>query len=143
MPPLFDSAPILAYFKDRQTAESCLRELRNSGLKNEQISVNYQGGVVLTPANDPAVYRATGQKNTGSDFQDSEKLDDVRLRNASQGPTPGTTDYDPESEARQYQQPDETVIVSIAAEPHQRQQIRELLHHYGARLADWSPDQVA
>ena len=45
-----DSAPVTAYFRDRESAELCLRELRQSGILNEQIGVAYADATVISPA---------------------------------------------------------------------------------------------
>ena len=55
MPPKFDSSPVVAFFKDQETAQQCLRQLRSSGFKNEQIEdvlfvITYSGTTPEWPA---------------------------------------------------------------------------------------------
>jgi hypothetical protein len=140
MPPKFDSSPVVAFFKDQETAQQCLRQLRSSGFKNEQIGVSYPKDSVLSPANDPGVYRTVDQENSKSDIQDFEHLDDELAHGMPAQPTPNTRQFDPEGQAVGYEFPVQGVVVSVSAEPNQREQAREVLHHFGARLADWKPD---
>jgi hypothetical protein len=142
--PAHDSAPIVAYFTDRDTADQCLRELRRSGILNEQIGVNTLSSTVLTPANDPDVNRATNQEHTGSDIQDFTHSDD-RPGTKSNFPTPNSAQFNGNMEAEEYEDPDQGVMVSVSVEPAKREDVRNLLHHFGARLSDWpaSNDKVA
>jgi hypothetical protein len=132
-----DSAPILAYFADRNAADQCLQELRKHGILNEQIGVSDLGSTVLTPANDPDVYRVTGQQNSSSEIQDFEHLEDLEIQSASHFPTPNTAKFNPEHEAEEYEHPENGLMVSVSADPGQRDEIRNLLHRFGARLGDW------
>lgn len=140
-----DSSPIIAYFSDREIAEQCLRELRNAGILNEQIGVSDASETVLTPANDPDVYRVTGQQNTGSDIQDYEHFDDRTTQHKSNFPTPNTAAFNPGHEAEEYEHPEKGLMVSVTVEPTRRDEVRNLLHHFGGRLSDWpsSRDNVA
>jgi hypothetical protein len=140
-----DSSPIIAYFNDRDIAEQCLTELRKSGILNEQIGVSDLAAIVLTPANDPDVYRVTGQQNTGSEIQDYEHLDDLVTQHKSHFPTPTTADFNAEHEAEEFEHPQRGLMVSVSIEPSRRDEVRRLLHQFGARLSDWpgSNDKVA
>jgi hypothetical protein len=138
-PPSFDNSPIVGYFNDQESAEKCLRKLRASGLSNEQIGVTYPGEVVISPANYPGVGRATDQLHSTSEI-DLDAHIDSETEGLPGQPTPNTEKFDPEWEAKEYQRPAKGVVISVAAEPNQREQVRELLFHYGAQLADWRPE---
>lgn len=141
--PLFNGHPIIGFFTDRDTAERCLRELRKSGFQNEQIAVSHSDSTVLSAANDPGVYRTTGQGNSGSEIQDFNHLDDQEAVDAPPGATPNTKGFDIEAEAKRAQQHPPGVVVSIQAEPERHEEARELLHIYGAQLADWPASEAA
>ena len=140
--PQHDSAPIVGYFSDSENAEQCLRELRNSGIRNEQIGVSYSGSTVITPANSPGVQRATDQARSTSEIMGPAREDTgVEQMAALRTPTDGQ--FDSEGEAHQYKHPAAGVMVSVSIEPVRREEIRHVLQHYGARLSDWPQDQVA
>jgi hypothetical protein len=143
--PSQDSSPIIAYFTDRDNAEECLRELRNAGILNEQIGVSDMADAVVTPANDPSVYRVVDQGNTRSEIQDYPHLDDLQAPPHSNYPIPTDLTFDSEDEAKEFENPFQGLMVSVAVEPVRRDEIRNLLHHYGARFTDWpaSNDKVA
>lgn len=136
MPIEHDSAPVTAYFRDRESANLCLRELRGSGVLNENIAVAYADATVVSPANYAGVLRATDQQNSTSEIED-DRHEDVRTESLPGQPTPNTAKFDSEWEAREYLHPDQGVMVSVSAEPARRDEIRNILQHYGARLADW------
>ncbi|HWK31324.1 MAG TPA: hypothetical protein VNR20_04475 [Terriglobales bacterium] len=136
MPIEHDSAPVTAYFRDREAAELCLRELRQSGILNEQIGVAYADATVISPANYAGVLRATDQRNSTSEIED-DRHEDVGTESLPGQPTPNTAKFDSEWEAREYLHPDHGVMVSVSVEPIRRDEIRQVLQHYGARLADW------
>jgi hypothetical protein len=142
--PSHDSAPIVAYFADADTADQCLRELRRSGVLNEQIGVNDLSKTVLTPANDPYQYRETDQEHTSSDIQDFPHSTDLP-DHKSHFPIPNSAKFNINKEAEEYEHPERGVMVSVSVEPARREDVRNLLHHYGARLSDWpaSNDKVA
>ena len=142
--PSHDSAPIVAYFTDAETADQCLRELRRSGVLNEQIGVNDLSKTVLTPANDPDLYRETDQEHTSSDIQDFPHSTDLP-DHKSHFPSPNFANFNINKEAEEYEHPERGVMVSVSVEPARREDVRNLLHHYGARLSDWpaSNDKVA
>ena len=131
-----DSAPVTAYFRDRESAELCLRELRQSGILNEQIGVAYADATVISPANYAGVRRTTDQRNSTSEIAD-DRHEDVETESLRGQPTPNTDRFDSEWEAKEYQHPDPGVMVSVNVEPVRRDEIRQVLQHYGARLADW------
>ena len=136
MPIEHDSAPVTAYFRDREAAELCLKELRQSGILNEQIGVAYADATVVSPANYVGVRRTTDQQNSTSEIED-DRHEDVRTEALPSQPTPNTPRFDSEWEAREYQHPDQGVMVSVSVEPERRERIRDIMQHYGARLADW------
>jgi hypothetical protein len=140
-----DSSPIVAYFTDRDVADQCLRHLRSSGILNEQIGVSDLAETVITPANDPSVYRVVDQVNTSSDIQDYPHLDDVNAPAHSAYPIPVDRNFDSEYEAQEYEHPARGVMVSVSVEPTQRDEIRKVLHQFGGKLTDWpaSNDKVA
>jgi hypothetical protein len=131
-----DSAPVTAYFRDRESAELCLRELRQSGILNEQIGVAYADATVISPANYAGVRRTTDQQNSTSEIA-GDRHEDVETEALRGQPTPNTDKFDSEWEAKEYQHPDPGVMVSVSVEPVRRDEIRQVLQHYGARLADW------
>jgi hypothetical protein len=131
-----DSAPVTAYFRDRESAELCLRELRQSGILNEQIGVAYADATVISPANYAGVRRTTDQRNSTSEIAD-DRHEDVETESLRGQPTPNTDRFDSEWEAKEYQHPDPGVMVSVNVEPVRRDEIRQVLQLYGARLADW------
>lgn len=130
-----DSAPVTAYFRDREAAELCLKELRQS-VPNEQIGVAYADATVISPANYAGVLRATDQQNSTSEIED-DRHEDVRTEALPGQPTPNSGKFDSEWEAREYQHPDHGVMVSVNVEPARRERIRDIMQHYGARLSDW------
>jgi len=130
-----DSAPVTAYFRDREAAELCLKELRQL-VPNEQIGVAYADATVISPANYLGVVRTTDQQNSTSEIED-DIHEDVRTESLAGQPTPNTDKFDSEWEARQYQHPDPGVMVSVNVEPARRERIRDIMQHYGARLTDW------
>jgi len=136
MPIEHDSAPVTAYFRDRESAELCLKELRQSGILNENIAVAYADATVVSPANYAGVLRTTDQQNSTSDIED-DRHEDVETESLPGQPTPNTAKFDSEWEAREYQNPDHGVMVSVSVEPARRERIRDIMQHYGARLADW------
>jgi hypothetical protein len=136
MPIEHDSAPVTAYFRDRESAELCLKELRQSGILNENIAVAYADATVVSPANYAGVLRTTDQQNSTSDIED-DRHEDVQTESLPGQPTPNTAKFDSEWEAREYQHPDHGVMVSVSVEPARRERIRDIMQHYGARLADW------
>jgi hypothetical protein len=136
MPIEHDSAPVTAYFRDRESADLCLRELRGSGVSNENIAVAYADATVISPANYAGVLRATDQQNSTSEIE-GDRHEDVATESLPGQPTPNTAKFDSEWEAREYLHPDHGVMVSVSAEPARRDEIRSILHHYGARLVDW------
>jgi hypothetical protein len=140
-----DSSPIVAYFTDPDLADQCLTELRNSGILNEQIGVSDMAGIVITPANDPSVYRVVDQVNTSSEIQDYPHLEDLEAPQDSAYPIPIDPDFDLEFEAKEYEHPQKGVMVSVSIEPSRRDEVRRLLHRFGARLSDWpvSSEKVA
>jgi len=131
-----DSAPVTAYFRDREAAELCLRELRQSGILNEDIGVSYADATVISPANYIGVQRATDQQNSTSEIDTDFHEDAARVSLPGQ-PTPNTAKFDSEWEAREYQHPDQGVMVSVSAEPARREEVRQIMHQHGARLTDW------
>jgi hypothetical protein len=139
-----DSAPIIGYFSDRDIAEQCLRQLRNSGILNEQIGVSNLGDTVITPANDPSVYRVVDQGNSTSDIQDYTHRDDMYAPRTSAYRIPVDPKFREEGEAKEYEHPQQGVMVSVSIEPTRREEVRNMLLHFGARLSDWaSNDKVA
>jgi hypothetical protein len=139
MSPQFDGSPVVAYFKDQETAEQCLRELRNRGIKNEEIGVSYPGHVVISAANYKGVRRSTDQLRSTSEIDPDAHID-LEEEGLPGQPTPNTPQFDPEWEAKEYQHPTEGVVISVAAKPSEREQVRELLFRFGARLSDWRPE---
>lgn len=136
MPIEHDSAPVTAYFRDREAAELCLRELRSSGVLNENIAVAYADAAVISPANYRGVGRVTDRQNSTSEIE-TDFHEDTSSQGLSGQPTPNTDKFDSEWEAKEYQDPDQGVMVSVSAEPARRDEIRSIMQHYGARLADW------
>jgi hypothetical protein len=52
--------PISLRFPDAIAAENVIRKLRQAGIEAEQISLAHQNSAVLSAANNPTTYRATG-----------------------------------------------------------------------------------
>jgi hypothetical protein len=89
--------------------------------------------VILSPANDPNTYRATGEAPDGYEFEDPVLPDSFRAQSRRQTPgTPNSSGYDGSFEADQYHRPLHHVMVSVQVESDQRQPIRELLIRAGA-----------
>jgi hypothetical protein len=62
MPPITPPPdPISLRFPDVITAENVIRKLRAAGVEAEQISIAHQNSAVLSAANNPTTYRATGE----------------------------------------------------------------------------------
>jgi hypothetical protein len=139
MLPSFDSSPVVGYFRDQDTAEQCLHKLRDSGISNEQIGVSYPGNVVISPANYLGVQRATDQLRSTSEIEPDAHMD-LSSEGLPGQATPNTPGFDSEWEAKEYQHPAQGVVVSVSAEPSQREQVRELLMRFGARLTEWRPE---
>ena len=127
-----DTSPIIAIFRNRESADGALFELRSSGIANEDIGVAYSDSAILSVANRPGTDRATGQINTNSNFKDA-LLDSFRPPSQPDLPAmPNTANYDPYLEAKQYQHPFHQVMVSVQSQPGQRKKIREILLRFGA-----------
>jgi hypothetical protein len=131
-----DSGPVTAYFRDREAAELALHELRNSGILNEEIGVSYADAVVVSTANYIGVQRSTDQQNSTSEI-DTDFHEDSARQDLRGQPTPNTNKFDSEWEAKEYQHPDHGMMVSVSVEPARRDEVRRIMHYYGARLTDW------
>jgi hypothetical protein len=128
-----DSSPIIALFRDPATAEAALKQLRAFGIENASIGVACSDAVVLSPANDPNTYRATGKAPDGYEFDDRVLPDSFRAASHGETPaTPNSAGYDGSFEADQYHQPLHHVMVSVQVESGQRQPVRDLLIRAGA-----------
>jgi hypothetical protein len=127
---------VTGYFRDREAAELCLRELRNSGILNEDIGVSYADATVVSVANYIGVQRATDQRNSTSEI-DTTFHDDTAAEGLPGQPQPNTDKFDSEWEAKEYEHPDHGVMVSVSVEPGRRERIRSIMQHYGARFTDW------
>jgi hypothetical protein len=129
----WDSSPLIALFRDASSAEAALRELRASGILNENIGVGASDGVILSPANDPSTYRAAGEACDGSEFEEAVLPDSFRPPSVRATPaTPNSAGYNADFEADQYHRPQHHVMVSVQVEGDQRQPIRDLLIRAGA-----------
>lgn len=61
MPPVTPPPdPISLRFPDEAAAQTIIRKLREAGIEAEQISLAHQNSAVLSAANNPTTYRATG-----------------------------------------------------------------------------------
>jgi hypothetical protein len=98
--------------------------------------VAYADATVISPANYAGVRRTTDQQNSTSEIA-GDRHEDVETEALRGQPTPNTDKFDSEWEAKEYQHPDPGVMVSVSVEPVRRDEIRQVLQHYGARLADW------
>jgi hypothetical protein len=128
-----DSSPIIALFRDPGSADAALKELRAFGIENESIGVAYSNEVILSPANDPNTYRATGKAPDGHEFEDPILPDSFRAPSHRRTPaTPNSSGYDGSFEADQYHNPQHHVMVSVQVESDQRQPVRDLLISAGA-----------
>jgi hypothetical protein len=131
-----DSGPVTAYFRDREAAELCLHELRNSGILNEEIGVSYADAVVVSTANYIGVQRSTDQGNSTSEI-DTDFHEDAARQDLPGQPQPNEGRFDSEWEAKEYQHPDRGMVVSVSVDPARRERIRSIMQHYGARFTDW------
>jgi hypothetical protein len=128
-----DNSPIIAVFRDHASADAALRELRGSGITGENIGVAYSDSTILSAANSPLTYRATGQAKNGCEVRDRAICDSFRPAFDLEPPaSPTTAMYDGDFEAKQYQHPRHQVMVSVQPETGQRQGIRDLLIRFGA-----------
>lgn len=128
-----DSSPIIALFRDTPSAEAALKELRAYGIVNASIGVACSDAVILSPANDPNTYRATGKAPRGYEFADRVLPDSFRALSRRETPaTPNSAGYDANFEADQYHHPRHLVMVSVQVENDQRQPVRDLLIRAGA-----------
>ena len=128
-----DSSPIIALFRDPASAEAALKELRAYGIFNASIGVACSDNVILSPANDPNTYRATGKAPRGYEFADRFLPDSFRALSRRETPArPNSTGYDVNFEADQYHHPRHLVMVSVQVENNQRQPVRDLLIRAGA-----------
>jgi hypothetical protein len=128
-----DSSPLIALFRDGDSAEVALKALRASGILNENIAVASSDEVILSPANDPSTYRATGEAPDGYEFEDPALPDSFRALSRRETPaTPNSAGYNADLEADQYHHPPHHVMVSVHVESDQRQPVRDLLIRAGA-----------
>jgi hypothetical protein len=128
-----DSSPIIALFRDPASAEAALKQLRAYGIVNANIGVACSDAVILSPANDPSTYRATGEARGGHEFADPVLPDSFRASSPRRTPAPpNTARYDSDFEGDQYHQPRHHVMVSVHVERDQRRPVRELLTRFGA-----------
>ena len=128
-----DSSPLIALFRDPASAEAALKQLRAFGIENASIGVACSDAVILSPANDPNTYRATGEAPDGYEFEDPVLPDSFRAQSRRETPvTPNSSGYDGNFEADQYHQPLHHVMVSVHVEKDQRQPVRDLLIRAGA-----------
>jgi hypothetical protein len=128
-----DSSPIIALFRDPASAEAALKQLRAYGIVNANIGVACSDAVILSPANDPNTYRATGEARGGHEFADPVLPDSFRASSPRRTPAPpNTARYDSDFEGDQYHQPRHHVMVSVHVERDQRRPVRELLTRFGA-----------
>jgi hypothetical protein len=128
-----DSSPLIAVFRDHESAEQALQALREYGIHNEEIGVAFGDKVIQSPANNPDTYRASGDRSRGPEFSDPARPDSFRAAHHSpQPPLPNTSGYDPEFESRQHHSPRLQVMVSVQVTGAQRQAIRDLLVNFGA-----------
>lgn len=128
-----DASPIIALFRDPASAEAALQQLRAFGIENASIGVACSDAVVLSPANDPNTYRATGKAPDGYEFDDRVLPDSFRAVLRRETPaTPNSARYDGSFEADQYHQPLHHVMVSVQVDSGQRQPVRDLLIRAGA-----------
>jgi hypothetical protein len=128
-----DTSPIIAVFRDHASAYAALRDLRSSGIAGESIGVAFSDSTVLSAANNPATYRATGQSKGGGEFEDRAFRDSFRPAYVRDLPgMPNTVMYDGNFEAKQHQHPQHQVMVSVQPEAGQRIGIRNLLSRCGA-----------
>jgi hypothetical protein len=128
-----DSSPIIALFRDPASAEAALKQLRAFGIENASIGVACSDAVILSPANDPNTYRATGEAPGGYEFDDPVLPDSFRALSRRETPaTPNSAGYDGSFEADQYHHPQHHVMVSVHVENDQRQPVRDLLIRAGA-----------
>lgn len=128
-----DSSPLIALFRDPASAEAALKQLRAFGIENASIGVACSDAVILSPANDPNTYRATGKAPGGYEFDDRVLPDSFRAVSPREtSATPNSSGYDAGFEADQYHQPLHHVMVSVHVESDQRQPVRDLLIRAGA-----------
>lgn len=128
-----DSSPIIALFRDPASAEAALKQLRAFGIENASIGVACSDAVILSPANDPNTYRATGEAPRGYEFDDPVLPDSFRAFLRRETPaTPNSSGYDGSFEADQYHHPQHHVMVSVQVDSDQRQPVRDLLIRAGA-----------
>lgn len=128
-----DSSPLIALFRDPASAEAALKQLRAFGIENASIGVACSDAVILSPANDPNTYRATGEAPDGYEFEDPVLPDSFRAQSRRETPvTPNSSGYNGNFEADQYHQPLHHVMVSVHVEKDQRQPVRDLLIRAGA-----------
>jgi hypothetical protein len=128
-----DSSPLIAMFREPASAKAALQKLRSLGIANENIGVACSDSVILSPANNAATYRATGEVRDGSEFEEPALPDSFRASLRTKVPaTPNSAGYDADFEANQYRHPLHHVMVSVHVEEDQRQPVRDLLIHFGA-----------
>jgi hypothetical protein len=128
----FDSSPIIAMFRDRETAYHALSQLTEQmGVLNENIGLAFCDSSVISAANQPSTYRATGA-NEG-EAEDVPLKDSFRPRyTAPRLASPNTKGYDPDHEAKQYKTPPKGVMISVQPQAGEREKIRELMIRFGA-----------
>jgi hypothetical protein len=131
-PATFDSSPIIAIFRDRESAYHALSQLTEQmGIRNENIGLAFCDSSVVSAANDPSTYRATGAAE--GEAEDSPLKDSFRKRaRAPKIASPNTKTYDADREAKQYQSPPKDVMISIQPEMGEREKIRDLMIRCGA-----------
>lgn len=104
-----------ALFPNHSAAQQVIDRLHDAGIRGEQISVADQNSAVLSAANDPAIYRATGE---GIGDEPEEDGDFLYVRTE-----------------REHLEPDGPVLVTVAPQAGQELVVQEILGAAGKRKA--------
>jgi hypothetical protein len=115
------SKTVSAYFPDRQKAREAIDALLDQGFKGEQLAMVPADASVRSPANDPAIYRATGKEDSHSESHQDDSLPDDHA--------------DPSSPTIEETHP-HTVLVIVQAEDSRCDQARSLLEKSGGQIVD-------
>ncbi|HUS18188.1 MAG TPA: hypothetical protein VMZ25_00935 [Terriglobales bacterium] len=120
--PEVSSRPVLALFRDIQTARTAIETMLQGGFLGEQLALVVADDSVLSPANDLKTYRATGFMDSGSELGQDRRADGDANR--------ALEAY--ERDLRKLR--DHAAVVSVQVAAGQEANAREMLTSLGGRL---------